>query len=105
VAPADRPRLAQRPHQARLLSNANDDGDQDATLHAADVTLRISAESWLKVQAGRSEGLVSNAMRSDDGGYDFYGYDSLGFTNASADAYRADVSFASAISSPLTRAA
>ena len=77
-----------------LTSSANDEGDQDASLHAADVTVRKSAESWVKLQAGRSEGLVSNAMRSDDGGFDFYGYDDLGFTDASADAYRADVSVA-----------
>ena len=31
-------------------------------------------------------------MRSDDGGFGFYGYDDLGFTDASADAYRADLS-------------
>jgi len=77
-----------------LTSNANDDGDENASLHAADLTLRMSAESWIKLQAGRSEGLVSNAMRSDDGGFGFYGYDDLGFTDASADAYRADLSVA-----------
>jgi hypothetical protein len=75
-----------------LTSNANDEGDENASLHAADLTLRKSAESWIKLQAGRSEGLVSNAMRSDDGGFGFYGYDDLGFTDASADAYRADLS-------------
>ena len=75
-----------------LTASANDEGDDDSSLHAADVTLRMSAESWFKVQAGRSEGLVSSAMRSDDGGFGFYGYDALGFTDASADAYRADLS-------------
>jgi hypothetical protein len=54
----------------------------------------MSAESWLKLQAGRSEGLVSRAMRSDDGGFEFYGYDDTGFTDASADAYRVDLSVA-----------
>jgi flagellar motor protein MotB len=77
-----------------LTSNANDEGDEDASLHAADVTVRMSAESWVKLQAGRSDGLVSNAMRSDDGGFGFYGYDDLGFMEASADAYRADLSVA-----------
>ena len=75
-----------------LTSNANDQGDEDSSLHAADLTLRMSAESWIKLQAGRSDGLVSSAMRSDDGGFGFYGYDDLGFTDASADAYRADLS-------------
>ncbi len=77
-----------------LTSSANDEGDENNGLHAADVTLRMTSESWVKLQAGRSEGLVSNAMRSDDGGFGFYGYDPLGFTDASADAYRADVSVA-----------
>ena len=36
------------------------DGD-DSTLYAGDVTLRMSTDSWLKVQAGRSEGLVSTS--------------------------------------------
>jgi flagellar motor protein MotB len=77
-----------------LTSSANDDGDQDSNLHAADVTMRMSAETWVKVQAGRTDGLVSNALRSDDGGYGFYGNDTLSFTDASADAYRADLSVA-----------
>ena len=42
----------------------------------------MSADSWFKVQAGRSEGLVSERMRSDDGGFGFYGYDDLSFTDA-----------------------
>ena len=76
-----------------LMSSASG-GDQDNALHAADVTLRMSAESWIKLQAGRSEGLVTSAMRSDDGGYEFYGYGASSFADASADAYRADLSVA-----------
>jgi hypothetical protein len=77
-----------------VTSSSNDDGDQDSSLHAADVTVRMSAESWLKVQAGRSDGLVTSALRSDDGGFEFSGYDDQGFTDAGADAYRADLSVA-----------
>ena len=43
----------------------------NSSLYGADVTLRASARSWLKVQAGRSEGVVSTAFRSDDGGFGF----------------------------------
>jgi flagellar motor protein MotB len=75
-----------------LTSSANDDGDQDSNLQAADLTMRLTSESWLKVQTGRSEGLVSTALRSDDGGYDFYGDGVTGFTDANADAYRVDLS-------------
>ena len=87
------PLLVQRPRQARPDRQRQRRGRRgQRACSAADVTLRMSAESWFKLQAGRSEGLVSNAMRSDDGGFGFYGYDDLGFTDASADAYRADLS-------------
>ena len=43
-----------------LTANANEEGDAESSLEGADVTLRMSADSWLKVQGGRSEGLVSS---------------------------------------------
>lgn len=75
-----------------LTTNANEEGDTDSTLDGGDVTLRMTADSWLKVQGGRSEGLVSNALYSDDGGFGFVNPDTTGFSSASADAYRADLS-------------
>jgi len=75
-----------------LTTNGNEEGDTESSLHGADVTLRMSADSWLKVQGGRSEGLVSSAMYSDDGGFGFVNPDTAGFTSADADAYRADLS-------------
>ena len=54
-----------------LTTNGNEEGDTESSLDGADVTLRMSADSWLKVQGGRSEGLVSSAMYSDDGGFGF----------------------------------
>ena len=41
-----------------LTANSNEEGDADSNLGAADLTLRMSADSWFKVQAGRSEGLA-----------------------------------------------
>ena len=76
-----------------LTANSNDEGDSDSSLNAADLTLRMSADSWFKVQAGQSEGLVSSTLLSDDGGYEFGGYDDAGFIDADAGAYRADLSF------------
>jgi len=75
-----------------LTANTNDDGGADSNLNAADLTLRMSTESWFKVQAGRSEGLLSSSLRSDDGGYDFVGDDDLSFSDVDAGAYRADLS-------------
>jgi hypothetical protein len=75
-----------------LTANTNEEGDADSSLHAADLTLRMSEDSWFKMQAGLSEGLVSNSLRSDDGGFGFYGYDDQSFSDADAGAYRADLS-------------
>ena len=75
-----------------LTANTNEEGDTDSSLNAADLTLRLSSESWFKLQAGRSEGLVSGTLRSDDGGFGFRGYDDLSFADADAGAYRADLS-------------
>src|SRR5215467_5797921 len=55
------------------------------------MTLRMSANSFFKVQTGRSEGLVSTPLQSNDGGFGFQGPD-LSSTDAKAGAYRADAS-------------
>jgi hypothetical protein len=75
-----------------LTANANDEGDADSSLGAADVTVRMTTDSWVKLQAGRSEGLLSTSVRSSDGGFGFQGPDDQTFTDADAVAYRADVS-------------
>jgi hypothetical protein len=75
-----------------LTANSNKEGDVDSKLGAADLTLRKSADSWFKVQGGRSEGLVSSSLQSSDGGFGFTGADPSSFTDAEANAYRADAS-------------
>lgn len=74
------------------VSNDDEDDTGNANLKAADVTVRKSSETWFKFQAGRSEGQVSNTLRSSDGGFDFEGIDQSVLDEADADAYRADVS-------------
>ncbi len=74
-----------------LTANSNE-GDAKSNLGAADLTLRMTANSWFKVQTGRSEGLVSSPLRSADGGFGFSGLDPMSFTNTTAGAYRADLS-------------
>ena len=78
-----------------LTSNVNEQDDVDNNLHAADLTLRYAAESWLKLQQARSEGLVSMPLVSNDGGFEFSSYDPASFVNADAEAYRADISLSS----------
>ena len=75
-----------------LTTNSNDEGDTESGLEAADVTVRISSDSWFKLQGAQTEGFLSNVMRSDDGGFGFTGYDDASFADADAGGYRADVS-------------
>lgn len=70
----------------------SNEGDGASNLGAADLTLRKSANSWLKVQAGRTTGLLSPSLQSNDGGFGFQGPGDQSFTGAKAGAYRADVS-------------
>lgn len=75
-----------------VTSNVNEQGDTDSSLNAADLTLRMSDGSWLKLQQAKSEGLVSLPQLSNDGGFEFNGYDPASFVNAEAEAKRADIS-------------
>jgi flagellar motor protein MotB len=74
-----------------LTANSND-GEATSNLGAADLTLRKSTNSWVKVQTGRSNGLLSPSLQSNDGGFGFQGPDDLSFTGKKAGAYRADLS-------------
>jgi hypothetical protein len=78
-----------------VTANNNEQDAGDSSLNAADLTLRLAAHSWLKVQQAESEGLVSMPQVSDDGGFEFESYDPLAFVNAEAGAKRADLSVAS----------
>jgi hypothetical protein len=74
-----------------LTANHNDDTGPNSSLYAGDLTLRRSAQSWLKLQAGRSEGLVSTSLRSDDGGFNFQSPTGPLLTDVNAEAYRVDL--------------
>jgi hypothetical protein len=74
------------------LTADSNEGDGASNLGAADLTLRKSANSWFKVQTGRSNGLLSPALQSNDGGFGFQSPDDQSFTGKKAGAYRADLS-------------
>ncbi len=74
------------------LTADSNEGDSASNLAAADLTLRKSANSWFKLQTGRSTGLLSPSLQSNDGGFAFNGPDDQPFTGAKAGAYRADLS-------------
>jgi flagellar motor protein MotB len=75
-----------------LTANANDEGDADSGVEAADVTVRLSSDSWFKLQGAATEGFISSVRRSADGGFGFTGLDDASFAAADAGGYRADVS-------------
>ncbi len=75
-----------------VTASHSDAGNADANLYAGDLTLRKSTDSWLKLQASRSEGLVSETFVSADGGFGFLGTGGLNPTDAEANGYRADLS-------------
>jgi flagellar motor protein MotB len=75
-----------------LTADSSDEGAADSNLGAADLTVRMSDDTFVKMQAGHSEGLVSGTTRSDDGGFGFSSLAPATFIDAEADAYRADVS-------------
>jgi hypothetical protein len=75
-----------------LTANANDEGDADSGLEAADVTVRLNSDSWFKLQGAQTEGFISTVTRSDDGGFGFSGLDGASFAGADAGGYRADLS-------------
>ena len=74
-----------------VTANVNDEDGVDSSLNGADLTLRYSAGSWLKVQQAQSEGLVALPSFSADGGFEFNAYDPAAFTDADASANRVDV--------------
>ena len=75
-----------------LTANRNDEDGTDSSLYGADFTVRKSSASWLKLQAGQSDGLVSSSSLSDDGGFQFLEGQDTGPSDEQARAYRADVS-------------
>jgi flagellar motor protein MotB len=74
------------------LTADSNEGNSTSNLGAADLTLRKSANSWFKLQTGRSTGLLSPSLQSNDGGFGFQGPNDQSFTGAKAGAYRADLS-------------
>jgi flagellar motor protein MotB len=75
-----------------VTSNVNEEDDTDSTMLGADLTLRWSAGSWIKLQQAESEGLVAMPVVSQDGGFGFASYDPADFVDAEAEARRADIS-------------
>lgn len=76
-----------------LTSSQDKSADIDSSIDGADLTLRKSAESWLKIETGRTEGPGSPESASLDGGYNFNTASSTGDETIDAAASRIDGSF------------
>jgi len=76
-----------------VTANRNEQDGGDSSLYGGHLTLRKSSESWLKLQASRSEGLVASSLLSNDGGFEFFDGSGAGLGDrGDALAYRADLS-------------
>jgi uncharacterized repeat protein (TIGR01451 family) len=73
------------------LNRNDEDGGDISSLYASDFTLRRNNESWLKLQYGRSDGMLATALSSNDGGFTFDGT-GAGIASQKANGYRVDAS-------------
>jgi len=75
-----------------VTGSRQEETDIENSLGGADMTLRKSTESWVRVETGRSKGPGDSTTASVDGGYNFAGTDSFDDSEADASAYRVDMS-------------
>ena len=75
-----------------LTASSEEDDELDNNLAGADLTLRKSAGSWLKLETGRTDGPGVTATTSVNGGYIFGSDNDTRETGEQASAYRVDAS-------------
>ncbi len=77
-----------------LTTNRNEENSAESNLNAADLTLRKSVNTWLKIEASQSKGAGVDTLSSIDGGYSFDGTTTVISSDSEAGAYRVDSSIA-----------
>ena len=75
-----------------VTASQNEEADIENSLGGADLTLRKSAESWLKLETGCTKGPGVLTTTSIDGGYNFGIPDAFDNSEVEASAYRLDAS-------------
>jgi hypothetical protein len=75
-----------------VTGNRGNDGASDESLVGADVTVRKSANTWVKVETGRSQGSDLFTTNSLDGGFNQSTIQTPADSGKAANAYRVDVS-------------
>lgn len=80
-----------------VTSNKSAEAGNESSLNASDITLRKSAETWLKLEKSTSAGSNSTAFGSNDGGFNFTSTTNttvlVGPTGGQYGANRVDTSF------------
>jgi len=77
-----------------LTSNRNEEAGAETSLNGADVTIRKSVNTWVKVEASSSKGPGVDTLNSSDGGYSFDSTTPIIGNDTSAGAVRVDTSVA-----------
>jgi len=75
-----------------LTGSRDKQEDIENILGGADLTIRKSSESWLRLETGRTKGPGIPSLTSPDGGFSFGSSDSFDDSEAHAWAYRVDAS-------------
>jgi flagellar motor protein MotB len=77
-----------------LTANRDEEKEEESNLGGADLTLRKSSETWLRLETGRTNGPGVLTTTSVEGGFDTGTSNSVDNSNGYASAYRADASLA-----------
>jgi flagellar motor protein MotB len=75
-----------------LTADQDEAADEESTLTGADLTLRKSAATWLRMETGRTKGPGVGATSSFDGGFNFDTVDAASDNETEASAFRVDAS-------------
>ncbi len=75
-----------------VTASRDEEADVESSVGGADLTLRKSASSWIRLEAGRTTGAGVTASTSLDGGYDFTTDEFAADNETQASAYRIDAS-------------
>ena len=75
-----------------VTASQDEEEDTESNLGGADLTLRMSSATWLKLETGLTKGPGVPATTSIDGGYTFGTSDAFDDSEVEASAYRVDAS-------------
>jgi flagellar motor protein MotB len=75
-----------------VTASQDEEEDNENSLGGADLTLRKTSDSWLKLESGRTKGPGVSTTTSIDGGYTFGTSDDINNNDIEASAYRVDAS-------------